>query len=296
MPACRNGAAVDVVDGVIHGVADGAADRLIETGTSTVEVVVRDRVGIITLNRPERRNALHREMYEPIKLALADFAEAADVGCVVLTGAGSGFCSGGDVRDGRPRNPDGSRPTTEERVASLLDDAAVCVMLHQHPKVTVAAVNGPAVGAGMSLALACDLRIASDTASFRGGWVRLAFSGDYGGSWFLTRLVGGAKALEILATNTLVDPGEALRLGLVNRVIRAVEFADEWFAVASGIAHGPQQAIAAMKRNVHDAMAMPLADALRLESERMVASTRTADHKAAVKAWLEGTEPVFGPG
>lgn len=271
-------------------------DRTVDTGTDTVSVVVRDRVGIITLTRPDRRNALHHEMYPAMVAALDAFAVADDVGVVVLTGEGKGFCAGGDVRDGRPRRADGTKPTFDERVASLGMDETVVLRLHEHPKVTIAAVNGAAVGAGMSLALACDMRVADASTKFIGGWVKLALTGDFGGAWFLTRLVGAAKAIEILVTNQAITADEALRLGMVNRVLPSAEFADGWFAFARSIGHGPQGTIAAMKRNVIDAMTLPLGDALAAEARRIVHSSTTADHKTAVRAWLAGTDPIFAEG
>src|SRR5262245_14509844 len=148
--------------------------RVVDTGTDHLKVTVRDGVGVMTLNRPERRNALHDDMYAPMATALTEFADAADVGCVVLTGEGPGFCAGGDVREGRPRKPDGSTLTPDERVAALVANAQVARLLHEIPRITIAAVNGAAVGAGLSLALACDVRIMAQSARLITGWARLA--------------------------------------------------------------------------------------------------------------------------
>ena len=182
--------------------------RKIDAGTDVVTLEVTDGIGLVTLNRPDRRNALHHEMYEPITRALADFANADDVGCIVVTGAGTGFCAGGDVQAGRRR--DGPTPTVEESAAALLGDAQIVRRLHESPKLTIAAVNGAAVGAGMSIALSCDLRIMAHSAKFIPGWGRLAFSGDFGGAirvWPLTPdhegcdLTGHASAVCHLAWN-----------------------------------------------------------------------------------------------
>lgn len=269
--------------------------RRVDTGTDTVLIHVANGVGLITLNRPERRNALHRDMYEPIKLALAEFALADDVGCIVITGSGNGFCAGGDVRDGRSREPGATRPTVEQAAAELHSDAMVAQMLHESPKLTVAAVNGAAVGAGLSLALACDLRIMTRSATLVTGWARLAFSGDFGGTWFLTRLAGPSKAIELLATNAAIAADQALTLGLTNRVVDDSLFVSEWTRWAETLARGPGSAFAAMKANVHQASVEPLASALVSESLRMVQASRTPDNREAVRAWLEKREPNFRP-
>lgn len=269
--------------------------RIVETGTDTVRIQVANGVGLITLNRPERRNALHHDMYEPIKAALAEFAVARDVGCIVITGAGTGFCAGGDVRDGRPRAPGEIRPTVEESALWLHSDAMVAQMLHESPKLTLAAVNGAAVGAGLSLALACDLRIMAQSATFVTGWARLAFSGDFGGTWFLTRLVGPSKAIELLVSNGPVSANQALTLGLTNRVADDELFTTEWTGWAETLARGPGSTFTSIKANVHQALIEPLASALVSESLRMVQASRTSDNREAVRAWLDKSEPNFHP-
>jgi 2-(1,2-epoxy-1,2-dihydrophenyl)acetyl-CoA isomerase len=253
------------------------------TGTDVVTIALHDRVAVITFNRPERRNAIHHEMHAPITRALEEFATRDDVGVVVVTGAGSAFCAGGDVKGELSER---SKLEPAEREAALLADAQIVRRLHEYPKLTIAAINGPAVGAGMSLALACDLRIAAASAVLVTGWARLGFSGDYGGAWFLTRLVGPSRALELLAGNASLDAASACDLGLVNRVVADEEFADGWMAWARDFASGPTGAITGMKANVHDAMGLSLADALPRETGRMVASGRTAEHREALRAWM----------
>lgn len=270
------------------------ADRTIDAGTDVVRLEVTGGIGLITLNRPERRNALHRDMYEPIKAALADFAVADDVSCIVVTGAGDGFCAGGDVRDGRRRDSSGERPTAEQAAAALLSDAQVARLLHESPRLTIAAVNGAAVGAGLSIALACDLRVIAPAAKLIPGWGNLAFSGDFGGTWFLTRLLGPSRALEMLVSNRAVVGPEAVALGLANHVTTGTDFDAEWREWVWPFAAGPRDAIALMKENVRQAMSEPLASALVDESRRMVASSATADHREAVRAWMEKRPPDFG--
>lgn len=271
------------------------ADRTIDTGTDVVRIEVDQGIGLITLNRPDRRNALHRDMYAPMKAALVEFASADDVSCIVVTGAGNGFCAGGDVRDGRRRDstdPD-SRPTADQAAAALLEDAQVARMLHESPRLTIAAVNGAAVGAGFSLALACDLRVIAPSARLIPGWGRLAFSGDFGGTWFLTRLIGASRALEMLISNRAVGSAEAVTMGLANHVTAGIDFSTEWREWVRPFADGPRDAIRLMKENVRQALSEPLASALVDESRRMVSSSATSDHREAVRAWLEKRDPDF---
>ena len=267
---------------------------MIPTATDTVRIEVVDRVGVLTFNRPERRNALHDEMYGAMIAAVESFAADPDVGCVVVTGEGSAFCAGGDVRDGSGRRPDGSRPTPEERVANLTANGRLSVVLHEAPILTIAALNGAAVGAGLSIALACDFRIAASSAKVVGGWARLAFSGDLGGAWLLAQRVGPSRALELLVSNRTVDAAEALSLGLVDRVVDDADFPSAWRAWSAELASGPKAAIGCMKQNVGDAAHLPFADAIAAEAVRMVASAQTDDHREAVRAWVDKREPRFG--
>jgi len=269
--------------------------RLIDTGTHTVRIEVVDRVGIISFDRPERRNALHDDMFAPMIAAIEEFAGDPHVGCVVLTGSGSAFCSGGDVRGGSGRRSDGTKPAREVRIANLVANAQLSVALREAPIITIAAVNGAAVGAGMALALACDLRIATASAKFIGGWARLGFSGDFGGPWLLARRIGEARALEMLATNSTVHSDEALRLGLVDRVVPDEEFDEAWRAWAARFAAGPKIATGYLKQNLVNASTMSLSDAIVAESQLQIDSALTDDHSEGVRAWVEKREPNFGP-
>jgi 2-(1,2-epoxy-1,2-dihydrophenyl)acetyl-CoA isomerase len=264
------------------------------TGTDVVRIEVHERVATIVLHRPERRNALHHEMFDPITRALAEFEDRDDVGCIVLTGSGSAFCAGGDV-SGEGARPGVDRRDADAHAANLLADAQLARRLHEHPKLTVAALNGAAVGAGMSLALACDLRIAAASATLIAGWARLGFSGDFGGAWFLTHLVGPSRALELLVTNAPIAADDALVLGLVNRVVPDADFADASMRWARELAAGPTGAIAGMKANVRDALGLPLAEALPRETARMSASAATREHREARRAWVEQRPPDFHP-
>lgn len=274
-----------------------ATTRTIDTGTETVLAEVVDRVGVITLHRPQRRNALHPEMYEAVPRLLQGFADDDTIGCVVFTGAGTAFCAGGDVRDGGSAKavPAGDPELqVSERAAVLAGNAAMVRLLHAMPKVTIAALPGAAVGAGMSIALSADLRIGSRSARLIPGWAKLGFSGDFGGAWFLTRLVGPAKALELLVADVPIDADTALRMGLFNRVVDDADLRPAALAWAAEIAAGPSLAYAGVKANIEDAQYLSLADALPRESERMVRSGMTDEHRDAVKAWLAAAAAKAG--
>ncbi|MGV0852420.1 enoyl-CoA hydratase/isomerase family protein [Mycolicibacterium phlei] len=260
----------------------------LDTGTDTVLAEVSGGVGIITLNRPERRNALHADMYEAVPRLLDRFATDDGVGCVLITGAGDAFCAGGDVRDGGSSNvvADTGDEEIAARTAILADNARMVPLIYDLPKVTIAALPGAAVGAGMSIALAADLRIAARSARFIPGWSRLAFSGDFGGSWLLTQLVGPSRALELLVADRPVGADELERLGLVNRVVDDTELATAARAWAAAVAAGPSSAFAGTKANIRDALRLSLQEAIPPESERMVRSALTQEHRDAVRAWL----------
>jgi 2-(1,2-epoxy-1,2-dihydrophenyl)acetyl-CoA isomerase len=253
---------------------------------------ITDGVAVLTLNRPERLNALSRPMLEALLEAVARLAEDPDVGAVVLTGAGRAFCAGGDVKamaEGR----EAESLTFEEAARALRGRMEVVRWLHDMPKPTLAMVRGAAAGAGLSLALACDLRIASDTARFGTAFARVGYSGDFGGSYFLTRLVGPAKARELYFTADLVEAPEALRLGLVNRVVPDARLEEETLALARRLARGPRVAYGYMKRNLNAAEHARLAELLDLEAWHHARCAQTEDHREAVRAFVEKREPVF---
>jgi 2-(1,2-epoxy-1,2-dihydrophenyl)acetyl-CoA isomerase len=250
----------------------------VETGTATVRAEIRDGVGVITLDRPERRNALHPEMYEAVPALVDRFTDDNGVGCILLTASGTAFCAGGDVRDGGRR--DG------QRTRSLADDARMVVAMYESAKISIAALPGPAVGAGIGIALCTDLRIAAASARLVPGWGRLGLSVDFGGPGFLTRLLGPARALELLVTGSELDAASALALGLFNRVVPDDELPDAAFAWARTIAAGPPTAYRLMKENVRHAPDMELKEALVAEAKRMVEATQSEDHRRLVRAWL----------
>src|SRR5918992_1448788 len=203
---------------------------------------VQDGVALLTMNRPERLNALNGPMLDAMLEALPRLAADATVGAVVLTGAGRAFCAGGDVK-AMAEGAEADGTTLEDKAAALRARMEVSRWLHEAPKPTIAMVRGAAAGAGLSLALACDLRIASDTARFATAFARVGYSGDFGGSWFLTQLVGTAKARELYYTAEIVDARQALALGLANRVVPDERLEDETLTLARKLAQGPRVAL-----------------------------------------------------
>jgi 2-(1,2-epoxy-1,2-dihydrophenyl)acetyl-CoA isomerase len=250
---------------------------------------VADRVATITLNRPEKLNAFTGAMIDAWAEALATAQRDDGVHVVVVTGAGRAFCAGGDVvRMG-------------EGVPSALDlKNELWERIHRIPrtleamdKPVVAMVNGPAVGAGMGMSLMCDVRIASEEARFSTGYVRVGLVPGDGDTYFLPRLIGTARALELFWTGEMIDAAEALRLGIVNRVVPAPELREATYALARRIVEGPQVAIRLMKRLVYQSMRLDLRTHLDLVSSHMAIVRQTADHAEGVAAFKERRPPRF---
>lgn len=270
----------------------------IDTGTDHLLAEVTDGVGLLTLNRPERRNALSTAMLGALARQLAAFETDDDVGCVVVTGAGGAFCAGGDVKamagdDGA----DSDRPPAATYDAAVhrqrLSQRETSGRLWSMPKPTIAVLPGPAAGAGMSLALACDLRYASTTAFLTTAFAKVGFAGDYGGTWFLTRLVGAAKARELYYFSERVGAADAERLGLVNAVFPPEELEHEALRRARLLAAGPSIAYRYMKENLNRAVGGELGECLDMEAAHHIHTGTTADHREAVQAFVEHREPVF---
>ena len=253
---------------------------------------VKDGVAILTMNRPERLNAMSRPMLEAMEAALARLAGAPEIGAVVLTGAGRAFCAGGDVK-AMAEGAEVAGGSLEERAQQLRARMEVSRWLHEMPKPTIAMVRGAAAGAGLSLALACDLRVASDTAKFTTAFARVGYSGDFGGSYFLTRLVGTARARELYFTAELLDAARALAIGLVNRVVPDAELESETLGLAGRLARGPRVAHRYIKRNMNAAESGTLAELLDLEAWHHTRTGLTEDHREAARAFVEKREPLF---
>ncbi|HEY9451460.1 MAG TPA: enoyl-CoA hydratase [Bradyrhizobium sp.] len=271
-----------------------ADDRIeIDTGTGELLCEIRDRVAVITLNRPEARNSLSDYLTPALRRMIKQCGEDPNVGALLITGAGTAFCAGGDVK-GMGSNSSKKEIAIEERVADLrirqrtLTGALVAVR-----KPTVAALPGPAAGAGMALALACDIRIAGESAIMSTGYARIGLTGDYGISWLLTRLVGTSRARELMFLSERIDARRCEALGLVNRVVPDAELREAAFALAKSLAEGPSVAFARIKDNLDHAVSSDFLDSMDLEAENMVRSARTIDHREAVRAFIDKRKPTF---
>jgi 2-(1,2-epoxy-1,2-dihydrophenyl)acetyl-CoA isomerase len=250
---------------------------------------IEDGVARLTLNRPDRLNAFSPPMLSALAEALPRLGSDGNVGAIVITGAGRGFCAGGDVKTMADRASQGF----EERVEGLRRMHQLPLLMRTLPRVVIGMINGPAVGAGMGLALACDLRIAGRSARFGTGFAGVGYSGDFGGSWTLTRLVGTAKARELYFLGDIVDSAAALSLGMVNRVVEDEALLDETMALARHIADGPRIAYGYMKRNLFAAETEPFAAALEMEAVHQARTAMTEDHLEAARAFVEKRRPAF---
>jgi len=252
---------------------------------------VEDGVLTLTMNRPDRLNALSWEMCDRLQRVLQQAAEDRAVGAIILTGAGRAFCAGGDVKAMAEATTISA--SYEERVADLRRRMEAARLLHEIPKPTIAMLRGPAAGAGLSLALACDLRVAGEDARLTTAFAKVGLSGDFGGHYFLTRIVGTAKARELYLTSPIVAARDALALGLVHRVVADDRLEAETRALARSLADGPRVALGYMKQNLNLAEVANLAMVMDAEAMRHTRCTATDDHREAAAAFVEKRKPVF---
>ena len=271
------------------------AGQAIDTGTGLLLGRLRDGVATLTLNRPESRNALSDELTPALRRMILSLGNDPSVGTLVLTGAGTAFCAGGDVK-GMGGDPGrGTEGSAGEAVLELQQrQRTLTGVLVGLPVPTIAALPGPAAGAGLAIALACDIRFAAASAFVTTGYARVGLSGDYGINWLLTRLVGTARARELMFTADRVDAETCARIGLVNRVFADESLRSETAAFAARLAAGPRQAIALMKRNLERALTSDFLPALDQEAEFLVQAAATEDHREAVRAFIEKRPPRFG--
>ena len=265
----------------------------IETDTNECLAYVEDGIAVITLNRPSARNALSKPMLAAFEHAL-DFAErSATVRCVVVTGAGGAFCAGGDVKNMATTRS--ILMTLDERIhLQRLSQRNTAGRMHLMPKPVIARLPGAAAGAGFSIALAADFRVMADTAFITSAFAKVGFSGDYGGSYFLSSLVGQSKAREIYMLSDRIGADECLRLGIANRVVAADALEAETMAFAGRLADGPPVAYRYMKENFNRvARGADAIECMDLEATHHVHVGLTEDHKNAVQAFINKAKPTF---
>ncbi len=254
---------------------------------------IDDGIATITMNRPEARNALTREMMYGLRESLPRLAADSSVRVVVLTGAGGAFCAGGDVKAFAKAAAEGASMSFDQKSHDLRERMEVSRVLHEMPKPTLAVIPGPAAGAGLSMALACDMRIAVSGAKMTTAFSKVGLSGDFGGSYFLSHLVGTGKARELYFTGRVLSAEEALELGMVNRVVAEKELQAAALAFARELATLPTVAVGYMKKNLNKALAGSLSDVLDYEAIHMIRTFDTEDHKGAAAAFVEKRAPEF---
>jgi enoyl-CoA hydratase/carnithine racemase len=264
----------------------------IDTGTTDLLCSIADGVATLTFNRPEAKNALSNPMSQGLIKLLKHCNEDAAVRVIMLTGAGGAFCAGGDVKNmGDRRSPS---VTPDERMKEMkVRHRGVGGQIVASPKPTIAAIAGPAVGAGLAIALACDVRIAGQSAFLSGGYSKIGLSGDYGIAWLLTRTIGTSRAREMMFTSDRIPAPRAEQLGLVNRVVPDAELATAARALAQQIADGPADALRLIKENLNEATLIDYPTAIDHEAERLVQVSQSENHKEAVRAFVEKRKPAF---
>ncbi|MDA0789104.1 MAG: enoyl-CoA hydratase-related protein [Proteobacteria bacterium] len=264
----------------------------VETGTEELLCEITDRVAIVTLNKPHKKNALGDILTPALRAVLPELESRKDVGCVLITGAGDAFCSGGDVSG----MSGGSGPvrSARERIEELTrKQLTLTGRLYDLAKPTVAALPGAAAGAGLSIALACDLRVASDNAFVTTAFRNIGLSGDYGASWFLPRLVGLARAKKLMYRSERIGAAQCREFGLVDEVFPRQSFREQAFEYARDIAHGPTAALGRMKLNLQAGLEQSLALSLALEAEHMINTGDSNEAREAIRAFLEKRAPRF---
>lgn len=255
----------------------------------TLQMEVSNGVATLTLNRPERRNAINVQLARDLISAIEMFHADPSARCAVVTGAGPSFCSGGDVKD--MGEIVSGRRKMEGSVVRLFSEPIL--KFWETPKPIIASINGDAVGGGLSLALACDLRVAARGARFGMAFVRLGLMPDLGGTYLLPRVVGPAKAMELMFLGDLFSADEALRLGIVHRVVEKEDLPRETRALAERLAQGPTRAIGKMKMALLTREKAAFEASLRNEFEGQVELAGTQDFREGVAAFLQKREPKF---
>ena len=261
----------------------------LETGTPTLKCDLEEGVATVTLHNPGKRNALSDELTPALRSMLVNLEEEERVRCVVITGAGESFCSGGDVT-----SMEGMGNTSSDKVEILrMRQRTLTLRLYNFKKPTIAALPGPAAGAGLALALACDLRYAVRDTFVTTGYGRIGLSGDYGGTWLLANLTNVSVAKEMYFSSRKVSSEECHQKGIFNDIYEKNVFKTRVVEIARGIARSAPVALTYMKQNLNYAPISTLSDSLDFEAENLYRCVATEDHKNAIRAFLQKRAPEF---
>ncbi|MFA4837484.1 MAG: enoyl-CoA hydratase/isomerase family protein [Dehalococcoidia bacterium] len=255
---------------------------------STILVEKKDGVATVTLNRPEKLNSMSPQLMSDMISAMKDIEEDEKIRAVIVTGAGRAFCAGGDVHEllGPSRDP--------VKIMNLATDGAKMISAMRNlPKPLIAAVNGPAMGGGLNIALACDIIIAAEVASFSAAFVALGLHPDTGCIHFLTRLLGPARACELIFTGKIIKAQEAERIGLINHVVPSEQLMTTARDLANRLANGPTVAIGMAKASIYQSLTMDLASVMELEARSVGMSMATEDANNAIDAFIKKEKIVF---
>ena len=264
----------------------------IDTGTNELLCELEDRVAVVTLNKPEKKNALGDILTPALREILLELDNHEGVGCVMITGSGNAFCSGGDVSG--MNGGSAAVRSVDDRVADLTQrQETLTGRLFGLSKPTIAALPGAAAGAGLSIALACDLRVACESAFVTTAFANIGLSGDYGASWFLPRLVGLSRAKQLFFTAERVDALRCQDIGLVDKVFPDSSFRSDAFEYARSIAHGPTKALGLMKKNLNSGLNQNLSASLAMEAKHLIESAGSDESTEAIKAFMEKRKPSF---
>lgn len=271
--------------------------EMVETGTQELLCRITRRVAVVTLNKPHKKNALGDILTPALRALLPRLEQHQDVGCLMITGAGQAFCSGGDVSEmgGQP-GTDAAENDPGESIAALVEKQRTLTgRIYHFKKPTIAALPGVAAGAGLSIALACDMRIAAEDAYLLTAFRNVGLSGDYGATWFLPRLVGLARAKSLFYASPRLTARDAFNIGLLDQVFPTSSFEDQALSYAIQIANGPTNALGRIKENLQSGLEQSLMASFALEAKNMIESSGGAEAHEAIAAFIGKRKPDFHP-